>query len=213
MTFIPATPGHLVGEDGLNALGLVLGVHYDWVNAAGFATAVLSNYDAIAVASSSGGMFTAAELNAMIARTVDITAFINAGGGLFASAECDAASAGACDTSNMAAAHGALYGYLPVIVSAINPTPPFTVTAFGAGLGLTNGDVNDPTHNSFGLIGGLNAVDLDSASPGHATTLAGVVTIDGGGFNPTNPVPEPTSMLLLGSGLLGLVSRHRRKSS
>jgi hypothetical protein len=109
-SFTAVTGGHRRGEAGLLTIGLSLGQDFDWVDAAGFATANLSNYNAIGVASSFGGMFTAAELNAMIARTADITAFINAGGGLFASAECDAG--GACDTSNMAAAHGGMYGYL-----------------------------------------------------------------------------------------------------
>ena len=98
-SFIPATSGHRVGEQSLDDIGLMPGVgqDFDWVDAAGFATANLSNYTAIGVASSFGGMFTSAELNAMIARTADITAFINEGGGLFASAECD--SGGACDAS------------------------------------------------------------------------------------------------------------------
>jgi hypothetical protein len=45
-----------------------------------------------------------------------------------------------------------LYGYLPVTVSSIPPVGAFTVTAAGAGapFNLINGDVNDPTHNSFG---------------------------------------------------------------
>jgi hypothetical protein len=77
-------------------------------------------------------------------------------------------------------------------------------------LGLATSDLNDPTHNSFGLIGGLNAVDFDAANPVHATTLAGVVTIDNGGFN--SPVPEPATISLLGLGLLGAVRRFRKRS-
>jgi hypothetical protein len=199
---------HRVGELGLGVIGLTIGQDFDWVNAAGFATANLSNYSAIGVASSFGGMFTSAELNAMIARATDIAAFINAGGGLFASAECD--SGGACNTSNMTAPHGAMYGYLPVTVSSISPTPPFNPTAFGTSLGLTFADLNDPTHNSFGLIGGLTPVDLDSANPQHATTLAGNVRITDGGFT---PVPEPATLALVAAGLAGVAGMRRRKKA
>lgn len=209
-SFTPVTSGHLRGRDGLLAIGLTQGQDFDWVDAAGFALADLSQYSAIGVASSFGGMFTSAELNAMIARTADITAFINAGGGLFASSECD--SGGACDASNMAAPHGGMYGYLPVTVSSIPPSPPFFPTAFGTSLGLDFNDLNDPTHNSFGLIGGLTPVDLDSASPQHATTLAGNVTIGGGGFIPVD-VPEPATLALFAAGLAGAAGMRRRRKT
>lgn len=208
-SFTAVTSGHRRGANGLTTVGLTSGQDYDWVDAAGFATANLSNYTAIGVASSFGGMFTSAELNAMILRSADIAAYINAGGGLFASAECDSGSA--CDASNMSAPHGSMYGYLPVTVSSIPPSPPFFPTAFGTSLGLDFDDLNDPTHNSFGLIGGLTAVDLDSADPKHATTLAGNVRIGDGGFTPTD-VPEPLTVSLFGAGFAGLVALRRRKA-
>lgn len=214
---IPTPSGHRIGENGLIALGLALGTNYDRANAAEFATASLSGYTAIAIASSFGGLLTRVELDALIARSTDIKNFINAGGGLLALSECFPCGA------NLLAGPTApdLFGFLPVDVSSIAPSPPFTVTAEGAAapFGLVNGDVNDPTHNSFGLIGGLTPLDRDTGS--QATTLAGNVRIDEGGFcgTPTTPpcstgVPSPGGLVLIGTGLLALagIGRARKHS-
>lgn len=196
--------GHRVGEAGLTAIGLSLGIHYDRANAAEFAALDLSSYTAIAIASSFGGLLTRAELDALIARSPDIAAFINAGGGLFAAAECDN-----CGT-DLLGADPDLFGYLPVDVTSVGAAGPFSATVFGAGLGLSDSDLNDPTHNSFGLVGGLNVVDTDQN--GNPTTLAGIVQIEegGGGFVQAS---EPGTLAIFGLGLVGLGFMRRRRSA
>ena len=154
----PTPEGHRVGEVGLNTIGLTLGTNYDRVNAAELASVNFSNYTAIVVASTFGGLLGQDELNTLSARKVDIASFVNLGGGVFAMAECD--NSPTCQ-GDLVSDPSSVFAWLPVVVSSVAANAPFTVTPFGAGLGLTNDDVNDPTHNSFGLTGGLNVVDND----------------------------------------------------
>jgi hypothetical protein len=205
-SFNAATSGHRVGFDGLSFIGVGAG-NVDRVDATGFATADLSKYSAIVVASSFGGMLTSAEINAMIARSSDIAGFINSGHGLAAFAEC-APSSGVCDASNISAGTD-LFGYLPITVTSVDTVAPYHVTALGASLGLTDAVVSDCcTHNSFSETGGLGIVDLDLNNV--ATTLAGDVKVGSGGFIGT-PEPDTWAMLLLGFAGMGAVLRRRRQ--
>lgn len=197
---LPLTSGYRFGELGLNALGLVLGVNYDRVNAAELATVNLSNYTAIAVASAYGGNLRRAELDALIARKDDVKNFVNGGRGLLALSE--------GSQSGFSGSNPPYFGFLPITISTIPDSPPFSVTPAGAAapFGLVDGDVNDPTHNSFGLLAGLTPLDRDRSS--NATTLAGNVRIGDNGFL---AIPEPASLVLFAAaGASGLLLRRRR---
>lgn len=190
----PVLGGHVNSTGGLNSAGIT----YIEKNAAQFATENLANYSAVLVPSSFGGNLTQAELDALNARSGDIINFINAGGGLVALAETpnDASFA----TTN-------LFGFLPFLVTS-NPADQSevgnTVTPFGAGLGLTNGDVNgNASHCVFTSTGGMNVVDNDSS--GRILSLA-----YRGQIGTTGVVPEPGSLALLLTGGLPFIALKRR---
>ena len=206
--------GHLFGLNGLRTIGYrAVGEagaapegRYVFANAAAltnafWATVTTANYSAIGVASTFGGILRPAELNNLNAHSAEIAAFFNAGGGIFAAAE---GSEGFIPFPL-----GGFFGWIPITAgSASSAAPPYSVTAFGAGLGLTNGDVASPSHSHFVSDGGLNVVSRDNQN--RIMTLAGVTTINpGGGFG----VPEPgtLALLLLAIGIAArrsLVSRR-----
>lgn len=198
--------GHTVGKQGIIDSGYVEGVAFDQVDASGLTAAlgllgVAGGYSAIVIASDFGGILTQAELNILNSNSASIIAFLNAGGGLYAMAE-----------SNLGAGltpGGGHYGFLPFVVSttALNQSEVGnTVTAFGAGLGLSNSDVNgNASHNVFTGTGGMSVVDIDAN--GRILSLATRSQINTGGV-----VPEPSSIALAGLALVALRAARRRRA-
>lgn len=198
-----APGGHTNGVNGIVASGYVAGTDFDHHDAStlnGALDELGTTYNAIVVASDFGGILTQAELDILNARSGDIVNFLNAGGGLYAMAE---SNGGVGLTPN-----GGYFGFLPFVVSSTafaQTESGITVTAFGAGLGLTNSDVNGNfSHNIFTATFGLNIVDVDQF--GNTLSLAGRGEIGPGGV-----VPIPAAVWLFSSGLLGLIGFARRK--
>jgi hypothetical protein len=176
---------------------------------------LVSVYSAIVVASdfSCGGCDlneedgTTPDSDAINLRAADIASFFNAGGGL-------AYMSGA-------ESRDVYYDSIPVGATASAVSPPFTLTGDGLAIGLLDPDDTNccPTHNSFELPGVSSPlVVAETDENGKAETLflrRGTIVDDGGGgctgFCPS--VPEPSTLIYLASGFLGLGLWGRRKFS
>ena len=171
--------GHRRGEESLALLGLQRGTHYELATAEELEAVDFSQYTAIVIASSFGGLLTRAELDALIDRREDIEEFINNGGGLLALAE--GAAPPPREELLVGLSPPKLFGFLPasLVANPSAPIPPFKVTPFGESLGLTDKDVArapDKTHNWFDLTAGFQIVEVDAEE--RPVTLAGEATIE-----------------------------------
>jgi PEP-CTERM motif len=151
-----------------------------------------------------GGDLTAAEMAAVNAGAVQIAAFVNSGGALFAMGE---SGTGA-------------WGWLTTLIPGLVVTDlggggegnNITLTAAGATAfpSLSNADLAgaDPWHNYFS--GSLGSLAVLGTSPSGGLTRNVIL---GGGTGATitpGVIPEPASMLLLGTGVAALYGRVRR---
>jgi hypothetical protein len=186
---------HTDSEAGLIAAGYTSGNtpgnHYVKVNATQFATTSLAGFSALLVPSDHGGSLTGDDLAALDARAADIQAYVNlSGGGLVALSE------DGFRTPVSSGPEPANFGFLPFIVASAavgQGESGFTVTPYGAGLGLTNADVNgNASHSVFTSFPGFNIVDVDAA--GRVISIA-----------TSGSIPEPGSALLflIGGALTG----------
>ena len=65
----------------------------------------------------------------------------------------------------------------------------------------------------FGFQTAVNSLGLGSPYTATDTDITNATTGGGGGFGETPTVPEPGSLILLGTGLIGLATRFRRRHS
>ena len=198
----------VVNNFGAGAGFYATSVGITYVSAAGFAAATLSDYSAVFFASPGTCCSDPAAL--LGARGGDVAAYVAGGGGLYVE-----------DYQGLAA-WDPILGIAPGSgASSVTAGAPFATcidpgvsTAAGIAFGFkpsyTEGcfvhQMYDPT---FWASKGFFALQVSGAA-GSGGHVGDFVTMASGFIEP-GKVPEPASLLLLGSGIAGLVARRRRQ--
>lgn len=173
--------------------------------AAAIAAQSFAGFAAILIPSDSGntgGGISQLELNAINARALDIATFVNGGGDL-----------GAFTEGGLTGAFGWFpLGALTIVNQSYNAAAQ-TPALLAAGFIASNADISgDLYHNVFTGPPGFFGLSVLATNNQVGTSTFGQAAILGGGAQTQITIPEPSSLMLLAAGIIGLGWGIRRRS-